>query len=151
MKKVSPALIDSCIKSIRISPKDFLAHLLVAKKLYISHGMQMTKKEYIEVIASADKKLWWVLYLLNELHCKNAEDVATLIRDMSNYEDYFMCSVDSSSPIDVWSIDKIIEHNVHEKNVYMSKSLHIPGLHVTSDSHRYGRTLDDDMDKMLNG
>lgn len=111
----------------------------------------MTKKEYIEVIASADKKLWWVLYLLNELHCKNAEDVATLIRDMSNYEDYFMCSVDSSSPIDVWSIDKIIEHNVHEKNVYMSKSLHIPGLHVTSDSHRYGRTLDDDMDKMLNG
>ena len=151
MKKIAPALIDSCIKSINISPKDFLAHLLVAKKLYISHGMQMTKKEYIEVIVSADKKLWSVLYLLNELHCKNAEDVAWLIRDMSNYEDYFMCSVDTSRPIDVWPIDKIIENTIHEKNVYMSKSLRIPWLHVTSDSHRYGRTLEDDMDKMLNG
>jgi hypothetical protein len=57
MKKVSPALIDTCIKSIDITPKDFLALLLVAKKLYIRHGMQMTKKEYIAVITSADKQL----------------------------------------------------------------------------------------------
>jgi hypothetical protein len=57
MKKVSPALIDTCIKSIDIAPKDFLALLLIAKKLYIRHGMQMTKKEYIEVITSADKQL----------------------------------------------------------------------------------------------
>lgn len=136
---------------MEIEPNDFLALLLVAKKLYIRHGMQMTKKEYIQVITDADQKLGLILWLLNELHCKNAEDVASLIRDMSNYEDFFMCSVDTSRDIDVWAIDKIIEDNVHHNNVYMSKTLNVPWLHVTSDSHRYWRTIQDDMDKMLNG
>lgn len=151
MKKVSPSIIDSCIKSIGISPQDFLSLLIIAKKLYIRHWMQMTKKEYIEVIAWADKKLASILCILNELHCKNAEDVATLIRDMSNYEDFFLCSVDTSRLIDVWPIDKIIEETIHKKNVYMSKWLRVPWLHVISNSHRYGRTIQDDMDKMLNG
>ena len=52
--------------------------------------MQMTKREYIETIARVDQKLATVLSLLNELHCKKAEEVGALIKDMSRYEDFFM-------------------------------------------------------------
>ena len=151
MKKVSPAIIDACIKELGIKPEDFLSYLLVAKKLYISHGMQMTKKEYIDLVAHENKALAVTLWLLNELHCKKAEDVSELIRDMSRFEDYYMCSVDASNNIDVWPIDAILENTVHQKNIFMSKTLRVPWLHITSNTHRYWRSIDDDMDSMLNG
>lgn len=150
MKKIAPSIIHACIKELDIEPKEFLALLLVAKKLYIRHGMQMTKKEYIEAIINVDEKLGTILSLLNELHCKKAEDIGILIKDMSRYEDFFMCSVDASNQINVEPIDEILWKTVHENNVFMSKTLHIPGLHITSNTHRYWRTIQDDMDKMLN-
>ena len=126
MKKVSPSIIHTCIKELGIEPNEFLALLLVAKKLYIRHGMQMTKREYIDAIARVDEKTATILSLLNELHCKNAEDVGILIKDMSRYEDFFMCSVDASNEINVEPIDEILGKTVHENNVFMSKTLRVP-------------------------
>ncbi len=149
MKKVSPTVIHKCVQQLWLEPKEFLALLLIAKKLYVRHGMQLTKREYIETIATKNQQLAIVLSLLQELQCKKAEDITLLIRNMSRHEDYFICSVDASRPVDTDSIDHLIEKHVHEKNIYTSSTLHVPWLHITSDSHRYGRTLDDDMDRML--
>jgi ethanolamine utilization protein EutA (predicted chaperonin) len=80
---------------------------------------------------------------------KTAEQVAFLIRDVARHEDFFICHVDASAAIDEKAIDALIEKHVHNHNIYTTTKLSTPGIHITSDTHRYERTLSDDMDAML--
>lgn len=77
------------------------------------------------------------------------EDVTMLLRDLARHEDFYICDIDASSHINEEQIDAIIEESVHKNNIYTSKTLHTPGLHVTTNSHRYGRNLTDDIHTML--
>lgn len=149
MRHISPTTIHAIIQNVGITPRDFLAQLLVAKKLYVRYGMQLSKKQTITAISSIDMQLASTLIILQELWCKSAEDVMRIIRDCSRHEDFYLCDINASRSIDEQQIDAIIEKDIHTDNIYSSKRLITPGLHITTNSHRYSRTLADDMDKML--
>jgi hypothetical protein len=149
MRKISPTTLHTIVEQAGMTPRIFLTQLLVAKKLFVQYGMQLTKPQTLDVIGQHDQQLAVTLHVLREIWCKSMEDVTTLLRDLSRHEDFFLCDVDASQGIDENTIDQIIETSVHKDNIYTSKTLSAPGLHITTNSHRYGRNLSDDLDSML--
>jgi hypothetical protein len=149
LRKLSPSELHTCIQKLGITPDSFLWWLVVAKKLYVRHGMQLIKKEAREAISTINPELATIIELLHALGYKTAESIGGLIREVARHEDFFICRVDASQDIDEQTIDALIEQHVHTNNIYTSTTLSSPGIHITSDTHRYERTLSDDMDAML--
>lgn len=143
--------VDKCL-SENINIDDILVFSQVAKKLVTKYWSQVKKQEFIDKISNVDEELSNYIKLLavcNKLDSKIISDIQRLFKIKSkNYSKSF--DMVSSNPSSIVSKVESKLKDLWDGVTVVSNSWEKIGLEVKWEWFYYTRSIDNDLDKLLN-
>ncbi|MEF2175142.1 MAG: hypothetical protein V3575_01615 [Candidatus Absconditabacteria bacterium] len=143
--------VDKCL-SESVNIDDILVFSQVAKKLVTKYGSQVKKQEFIDKVRNVNEDLSNYIKLLavcNKLDSKIISDIQRLFKIKSkNYSKSF--DMVSSNPSSIVSKVESKLKDLGDGVTVVSNSGEKIGLEVKGEGFYYTRSIDNDLDKLLN-
>lgn len=149
--KTPQLFIDICKKNW-YNEQEILSLLLIAKKVFTRYGLMMTKKEAIDAVYKEETHVGGMIAILVQLGYKTNNEIDALIKDIKRLsaQSYYTLELpkrEQTSQI-VDSLNKTIQ-NIHKQDIVIEKWLSSAGVHVYTDTHRYHRDIDTDLNTIF--
>lgn len=149
--KSPQVFIDTC-KKMWHSNTQILSHLLIAKKIIARYGLLVSKIEIIDSIYQWDPDTATILSIFFQLWYKTNDEIDYLTKRVQQILQNNYCTVEIQNQNDwnetITTITNAIE-KVKTTDILIEKELNSVWLHVYTDTHRYHRDIDTDLNIIL--
>lgn len=134
------------------SNTQILSHLLIAKKIIARYGLLISKKEIIDSIYQWDPDIGTILAIFFQLWYKTNDEIDYLIKRAQQILQNNYCTIEIQNQNNWTDTIKNISNTIEEvqsTDILIEKDLGSVWLHVYTDTHRYHRDIDTDLNIIL--
>ncbi len=126
-----------------------LSLLLVVKKLSVMYGSMLSQETMLQTIYDTDKDIGTMLSITHAMWYTSAEKIKSLITKIQLLCQDLICTIESSENISVGKVEETLGEYNQTPTIVVDKKMTKPWLHISTNSHRYHRDIDSDLDALL--
>ena len=134
------------------SATEIISFLLIAKKIILRYGLLVGKKEIMNKIYEWNKDVGSIIAILFQLGYKTNDAVENLIKRVQQILKSNYCTIellDENNWNETMKNITTTLEKIQSTDVLVEKKLNSAWLHISTNTHRYHRDIDTDLNIML--